>query len=211
MRRPLVILALVASLAVVSWVFPLFHVVPLRAARAEVERRAFNPEAFAENFWSTKLVPNFARAPDARTVLDGLRRDPAATAKQYGRTLGMSDSVLYFIRGTGTVVAVEDRGITLALEGADASPAVLLKTGLLFGNTVRDATGLIDVNAFPDSQDFNAISTALNRLVETRVLPGLRAAAQPGRRLRFTAALEVGAGAENDRPLVAIPLEGTVP
>jgi predicted lipoprotein len=210
MRRPVVIVILVAVLAAIGWAFPLFHVLPLRASRAAVEQKAFNADEYAAEFWRAKLTPRLAQAADARAVLDGLRRDAAATGKQYGRTLGMSDSVLYFIRGTGTITAADDRGITLALDGAGA-PALLLKTGLLFGNTVRDATGLLDVNAFADSQDFNAISAALNKIVETQVLPVLKAAAQPGKRLRFTAALEVAAGAENDRPLVAIPVEGSGP
>jgi predicted lipoprotein len=211
MRRPVVILVVVVLVAVIGWAFPLFHVTPLRASRAAAEQKAFNADEYAADFWRTKLEPKFGQAADARAVVDGLGRDAAATARQHGRTLGLSDAVLYFIRGEGTIVAVEDRGITVALGGPGTPADLLLKTGLLFGNTVRDSSGLLDVSRFADSQDFNAVSASLNRIVETQVLPGFKSAAQPGRRLRFTAALEVAAGAEADRPLVAIPLEGRVP
>jgi predicted lipoprotein len=59
---------------------------------------------------------------------------------------------------------------------------------------------LLEVSAFPNSQDFNAISAVLNRRVEEQVLPRLRAKAVIGARVRF-----VG-GAEVDDPASALPL-----
>ena len=146
MRRSIAILVLALLIAAIGWIFPLFHVVPLRESRAAATKQGFDPDTYAAEFWRAKLMPTFGQAADAKTVLDGLRRDPAATAKQYGRTLGLSDAVLYFLRGEGTVVTVEDRGIAVTLGGPGAPADVLLKTGLLFGNTVRDASGLIEVS-----------------------------------------------------------------
>lgn len=45
-----------------------------------------------------------------------------------------------------------------------------LETGPVFGNVLRDGTGLLDVNDFPNSQDFNALSSEINRRVEEQVL-----------------------------------------
>ena len=33
---------------------------------------------------------------------------------------------------------------------------MLIETGHIFGNAVRDGTGLLDVNDYPNSQEFNA-------------------------------------------------------
>jgi predicted lipoprotein len=116
-----------------------------------------------------------------------------------GRRLGLSRSTSYFVAGTGLIVSVTNDSVSIALE-SEAGPSVVIETGPVFGNAIRDGSGLVDVSAFPNSQDFNAISTALNRRVEEQVLPQLRAKAVIGARIRF-----VG-GAEVDDPASALPL-----
>jgi predicted lipoprotein len=81
-----------------------------------------------------------------------------------------------------------------------------LQGGLLFGNTVRDGTGLLNVNDFPNSQDFNAISEALNHLVETRVQPKLREQAKVGSVVAFAGCAEVNDGSTDLRPLRVVPV-----
>ncbi len=207
MRRPALIASAAVVAGVICWRFPLFHIVSLSASRATASAAAFNAEKYADEFWRTRLAPRLGKGADARAVVEGLRRDPAATAKQHGRSLGLSDATLYLISGSGTVRSIDDQGVSISLQAGEGEPDFLLRTGLLFGNTVRDASGLLDVNAFANSQDFNALSAELNKIVESRVAPALKAAAAVGRRVRFTAALEVEAGAERDRPLAAVPLE----
>ena len=59
---------------------------------------------------------------------------------------------------------------------------ITLQTGLVFGDAIRDGTGLLNASDYPNSQDFNDISAALNHLVETRVLPDLRDAGESRRK-----------------------------
>jgi predicted lipoprotein len=77
---------------------------------------------------------------------------------------------------------------------------------MVFGNTVRDATGLLDMDSFPNSQHFNDLSTELNRIVETRVLPGLRDRAEVGRKVRFVGCAEVARDARRRKPLKVVPV-----
>jgi predicted lipoprotein len=103
-------------------------------------------------------------------------------------------------------VSVDSKGVGLVVgEGAEG-PDVVLPTGMVFGNATRDATGLLDMNAFPNSQDYNAISTELNHLVETRVLPDLRDRAVVGQEIRFVGCAEVSNDAKRRRPLKVVPL-----
>jgi predicted lipoprotein len=83
----------------------------------------------------------------------------------------------------------------------------LLLTGLIFGNSVRDATGLLDVSKFPNSQQFNAISSELNALVESRVIPGVRSNAAPGHVLRFVGCAEIADEVSDVVPLKVVPLK----
>jgi len=207
MKRPVFILAACAVLAVVFWFFPPFHVVSLKQAQAEKTKGAFNAADFASEFWRTRLTPALKQAADAQTVLDALTKDAKAAATTYGRTVGISDTCYYFIRGTGMVVSVETKGIGLALQGSDGKPDLLIKTGLLSGNTVRDATGLLSASEFPNSQNFNDISTELNRIVESQVIPNLKTNATTGRKLAFTVCAEIVEDEAGDRPLKVIPLQ----
>ncbi len=203
MRRLTLWIAAVAGVALVAWAFPLFHVVPLDRAREVKERAKFDAAEFAARFWDERLMPFRPRALDAKDVLDGI--DYGTARERYGRTVGISNSYYVFIQGSGTVVDVGRKGLGLAIR--DGSTAdVVLPVGKVFGNTVRDATGLLDMDEFPNSQHFNDIATELNRIVETRVLPRLRDAAEVGRGVRFFGCAEVPGDATRRGPLKVVPV-----
>ncbi|HXI75033.1 MAG TPA: DUF2291 family protein, partial [Pyrinomonadaceae bacterium] len=142
--------------------------------QARQQQAAFDPAAFAKTFWEKQLLPATDRATPATEVLALLARDRAAAAKRFGRSPGLSSIVYFFVNGFGQITAIDKDSIQIALSGADGKTIVQLNTGLLFGNTVRDGCGLLNVSDFPNSQDFNDLSTELNRLTETRVFPELR-------------------------------------
>jgi predicted lipoprotein len=190
------------------WLYPPFRIVRLGQAAQKHTRSAFDAPAFARAFWDQTLLPARARAVSATELLNGLAQDPAAAQRRFGRALGLTAAVCFYIRGSGRIVAIEKDGIGVALDEGPAGTGVRLSTGLLFGNTIRDATGLLDVNAFPNSQDFNAISAELNRIVEAQVLPALRDRAAVGKRIRFTGCVELETGAVPQiLPVVPVQVE----
>jgi predicted lipoprotein len=105
---------------------------------------------------------------------------------------------------------VSDGEIAMAVIKEAATPEVSLQTGLIFGNAVRDGTGLLNVDDYPNSQDFNAISEALNRLVEERVLPRLRERARVGATVRFAGCAEVNDESSDLKPLRVVPIRADV-
>ena len=211
MKRALSILVACTAMAGVFWFFPAYHIVSLKQAKAAKELGVFNPADFAAKFWRERLTPSLNHAADAQSVLDALAKDPKAAATNYGRTVGMSDTVYYLLRGTGTVVSVEGKGVGVSLHGASGEADLLLKTGLLFGNTVRDATGLLTASEFPNSQEFNDVSTELNRIVESQIIPSLRTNAATGRALRFVVCAEISEDEAGGRPLKVIPIRAEFP
>ncbi len=185
------------------WFFPLWRVVPLTAS-APVASAAFNPAEFATRFWTETLPPARARAVDAAALALALRRDPAEAARLHARARGLG-TAYYHVRGTGRVVAVERSVIVVALDDADGA-TFALKTGAIFGNTVRDGPGLLDLNDFPSLADFNAVSAELNRLVEERVQPELRRLATLGTRIGFVGCAEAADPVAGGPLLTLIPL-----
>jgi predicted lipoprotein len=187
------------------WFFPLFHVVPLRAlAPAPAAAGMADLPAFAASFWTDRLQPACAHATDGATLAVALRRDSAAALEAHAHKVGLGGTAYFFVRGEGRVVAREKNAVLLAA-GDDAVATVALQTGRIFGNAVRDGTGLLDVNGFPSLDAFNALSAELNRLVETRVLPTLRDRAQLGARVAFAGCAEAA------EPVAGRPLLSLVP
>ena len=209
MRKLIWLLAMVGVVGL-GWRFPLFHLVPLAQAAREKAAVTFSPAGFAEKFWDERLRPSFSRAVPTENLLPAIQTNPAEAKKQFGRSFGVSESYTYFVAGQGRVLTVSDDEILLAVTEGATNAEISLQTGLLFGNAVRDGTGLLSVNDYPDSQDFNAISEALNRLVETRVQPKLREAAKVGATVRFVGCAEVNDESSDLKPLKLVPVEATV-
>ena len=193
-------------IAGICWLFPPFHVVPLKIAAEQKAAAIFNPTQFAETFWSAQLLPAIAKSVKTETLLPVIQSDAAAAKKQFSRSIGAAENYFYFLSGSGKIVAVSDDEISLNLTGG-TNAEVSLQTGLVFGNALRDGTGLLDANNYPNSQDFNGISEALNHLVEMRVLPKLREQAKVGANISFAGCAEVADESVDLKPLKVIPIQ----
>jgi predicted lipoprotein len=189
--------------------FPLFHVVPLEQAAMRQQVDVFNPKEFAERYWTTRLVPRLADAHDAATVLAALETNPAQARSQFGRTVGLGRSTYFLLRGEGTIFSVDKNAIGVALAEAEREPDLLITTGPVFGNAVRDAPGAITAGELSRSQDFNDLAAELNLLVENRVEKPLAEHAHVGSHVRFVGCVEI-LGEKPIKPLKLIPLEAAV-
>ena len=174
----------------------------------------FRAEAVARQVWDERLRPAAEKAPDAREVVAAFRADAEAARKRYARTAALGGPGYYFVRGAGRVVSKSKNQVGLHLDDPgssnpaepDGKPQVVFGTGPLFGNAVRDGTGLLSPGDYPNSGDYNELSAELNKLVTSRVLPTLREKADVGVRLRFAGVAEVAADETNPLPLNVVPL-----
>lgn len=206
MRRLLPKLIPLAAAGVLCWIFPPFHVRSLKEVREVEADQQFDAAKFAEAFWSEQLVPAMEQAADAATVLDLIGSDPAAVREKFGRTLGLGGSYFLMLRGEGRVVSADEDRIGLSLEPDGDEAQLVIEPGFVFGNAVRDATGLIDPSSYPNAQEFNEISEALNAKVESEVMPELQRIAKVGERLRFAGCAEVADEDMDLDPLLLVPI-----
>jgi predicted lipoprotein len=202
-------LALLAGVGL-TWFFPLFRIVPLEQVLA-AKTADFNAVSFVREFWDKQLVPTFEQAHDASEVVTMIKADPESARKTFGKSVGIGRVYFYFLRGEGTIVSVEKSGVAVNLIAPDDEADVAIKTGLIFGNAIRDATGQLRASDYANSQDYNDISKELNHLVQTEVLPILNKEARPGRKIRFVACAEVRESNKKLLPLTLVPLEVKFP
>jgi predicted lipoprotein len=206
MIRSLPLLIGTCVVAIICWLFPPFHVRSLSEVRDAQAGARFNAPVFAEQFWNERLLPSLDQAADAEKVLAALADGPKRAREQFGRTVGISSSFYLFVRGTGRVVTVDEEQIGLSLKTGGEDVDIVVLVGLVFGNAVRDGTGLLDSSAFPNSQEFNAISAALNEIVETKVLPEWQRVAIVGKRLQFAGCVGMDGEDEDWKPLQLVPI-----
>jgi predicted lipoprotein len=196
----------IATVVLLLVIYPPVRVVPKHApagAASASSAAAFDPAAFARDFWSAELLPAAARAPELAPLLADLRRDPAAALQTHGRRVGLGHAAYYFARGTGRVTAVERSRLLVDIDGA----IVAVRTGPVFGNVVRDGCGLLEVNQVPGLTEFNALSAELNQLIEQQVQPALKTGVAVGATLTFAGCAE----APETLPAAGAPLLTFIP
>ena len=204
----LIAMVVVAGLC---WFFPLFHVVSMEQATKEKSAAVFDPKRFAQVFWEARLPYAFSNAVPAEVLLPILQTNAAEAKQKFSRSVGVSESYTYFLSGKGRVLSVNEDEVQLAVTPSATNAEVSLQLGLLFSSVVRDAPGVLNVNDYPSSQDFNAISEALNRIVEERVQPKVRAQAKVGASIEFIGCAEVNDEATDLRPLKVVPVQVATP
>lgn len=165
-RWPTLLVAVSCVVLVVA--FPPFRILSQkRIHEADVGGHAFSAAAFSETFWNGKLLVAAKKAPLLETIVSEIHKDAAAASARYAIKAGLGNAGYYFCRGKGTVLRVERSRVIISIGGSD----VALRSGPVFGNQVRDGSGLLNVNEVPGLMEFNALSAELNKLVEERVQP----------------------------------------
>ena len=121
---------------------------------------------------------------------------------------GRSDIRGYSTGGdcASTVRCLRALGVTIEETGRDTSGLQLSITGRGLGG-LQPPTGLLDAGNYSNSQQFNEISTELNRIVETRVVPALKNEAVIGRTIQFAGCAEITDDSPVKPPLRVIPLD----
>lgn len=174
----------VLALGVFCWALPPFHIRPLDSRAASSATEADTPVDTAQSaskLWDQMLTMK-KRAVPVATLLDAFERNPESAEREHGRRIGHGGPAFYFVRGSGRVLETTRKGVLLEIAGHPTR--VLLVTGPVFGNSLRDATSLLRIGDF-DSFQFNALSAELNLLSERRVQPRIAELDRLGASIRF--------------------------
>jgi len=178
----------------------------LDKAKEQAESKAFDPAEYARDFWDNKLMKNLDRAVDAQTLLELLNTDVKRARDKYGRILGISSVCCFLLSGKGTVISMNEDGVFVSIKRPPSDPDIIIATSYIFGNAIRDASGLVDASQFPNSRDFNNISEQINKIVATHVIPPFLEKVDKGITVRFVGAAEVTEDEPEIRPLYVIPI-----
>jgi predicted lipoprotein len=201
MNKPIkYILGIPAVLLVLFFSFDIKKLDEHKAADTTV---LFNADEYARDVWNNKLPLAVKDAPEIDPLIDMLNNEPQKAFEEYGRKLGISKTYYFLTRGKATVGTVEDEFIRV---NTGPEKQVKIATAFIFGNAVRDGSGVVDIDEFVNMTDFNNVSVVLNNIIREEVAAKLKSKVKPGMRVDFTGAFEIKQDEINTDSIRIIPV-----
>lgn len=161
----------------------------LDEVRAAAKAAKFDASAFAHDLWENELIPHLDKAIEADRLITLLATEPHQTFEKYSNALGIGSIRFFLIRGQGEAIAIDENHVTIGI-GTEGRQ-VRVATEYIFGNAVRDASGLVSINEFTNTMDFNNVSAELNEIIRDEVLPSFKARIKQGDQVAFVGAIEM--------------------
>ncbi|MBN7810783.1 DUF2291 domain-containing protein [Algoriphagus sp. H41] len=160
---------------------------PLDERLAANQKEVFDAAAYVESIWDTELAESYGNAPDFSQLLTALATDPEGTFEKSGNALGIGNIGYFRVKGEGTVTSVDENHVLLQV----GDKSVEIETEFIYGNALRDASGLVKINDYPNTSDFNTISEEINARIRHDLIPTFRSSLAVGDRVEFEGAMEL--------------------
>jgi len=151
----------------------------------------FDAVSFSKKLWEEKLPAKLGSAVDLAIFIKATQSNQADAFSKYTNALGIGNYRYVLIKAEGIVTDINEDDIMLQLKLGDSLMKAKLATEFIYGNAIRDASGLVEVKDFPNTMDLNNISEELNKMVRKTVLPPFKAAVKKGNRIIVTGAIEI--------------------
>jgi len=178
------------------------YFMPLDEKLASSTTVEFDAVAFVDGMWEKDLLNSFSAATEISELFQQLKTSPESTFKDKAQALGIGNIAYFKVQGTGKVIDVNENNVILQV----ADIPVELETEFIFGNAIRDASGLIKINDYTETSDFNSISEAINDKVRKTVIPDFTRDVSLGDQVKFSGAIELNKVHLNLKQPEIIPL-----
>lgn len=160
---------------------------PLDEKLAEDTEEVFDAQTFVDQLWGEALQEVYRSATDLNALFTSLRENKIETFEKESEALGIGNIGYFKVKVEGTVLQINENNVLLLSN----DQVVEIETEFIFGNAVRDASGLIRINDFDETSDFNNISEAINQTIRSKVVPDFRAAVEKGDRVIVYGAIQL--------------------
>lgn len=152
---------------------------------------AFDAVAFSKKLWNDQLPVRVNSAPGLDVLLAALQSNPDRAFEKYSHAIAIGNIRYSLVQAAGRVTAIDEDEVRVEVRQGATPVTVHLATEYVYGNAIRDASGLVDVKNFVNTTDLNNISESLNKQVKEQVLPPFKQAVQKKDSLWFAAVLEL--------------------
>ena len=177
-NKILIIVVLIVGLAILLWFYG-FTVVSIQQVEEMKIDEKFDPKAFVDGIWESKLIPTInEKAVDLSLVLGKIKPDDSGFASidslipitnNYG-LITVGEAHAYIVKGQGKVVDVNTKTsigtLELMLDGYTGPIKVIFYIGPRISSdesSVRDAVGFINFGDFKEQTEYGKVGLEINK------------------------------------------------
>lgn len=144
----------------------------------------FSPAVAAAELFPQIRADLPLKAVDLTIFAPEAEADVAAASGKYGQDLGAGSFAVPLVVA-GTVESVDDKFMTLTVEGLEGDRDVVVPVGsTLSGGPVRDALGIITFGDVPDQIAFQSLAQEIKALMQTEVVDPADPASLTGKQVK---------------------------
>lgn len=174
------------------------------ARKATAEK--FDAAAYSKKLWDERLPARLDSAIELNYLIQSIQSNPDDAFSKYSNAMGIGNYRYSLVKLNAEVATVQEDDITLKIAHADSSIILKLATEYVYGNAIRDASGLLDIRDFTNTSDLNSISEELNKIVRSTVLPDFKKKVRQGDKVEVTGAVEFNKAHVSFKQLEVIPV-----
>lgn len=140
---------------------------------------------------------------DVNQLLNEFTLDADQAMETHGNRLGIGQSSYFMVTVDGQVKEKTPSG----LEVVSGDKTFEIDTKYVFGNAIRDASGLVKLTDFKTNASFNKLSESLNSLIREQVLPEQLAKVEAGDKVLVTGAIKLSKKQEEALRVQAVKIQ----
>lgn len=166
----------------------------------------FDATAYSKKLWEEKLPAKLDSAIELTSLIRAVEADPANAFANHSNSLGIGNYRYALVKTNATAAIINEDEIVLQIAHADSLLNARLATEFIYGNAIRDASGLVDIKDFTNTGDLNSISEELNKTVRSTLLPSFKKQIKQGDQIELVAAVELNKAHISFHDLELIPV-----
>lgn len=167
---------------------------------------AFDAVGFSKKLWEEKMPAKMDSAVSLTVLIDAVTKDGEAAINKYTNALAIGNYRYALVKLEGMVTDVKEDEVLLSVKQHDSLLNLHLATEFVYGNAVRDASGLVQVKDFPNTSNLSSISEELNKIIRSTVLPSFKQVIKKGNTIIVVAAVEINAAHIRWQDLELLPV-----
>lgn len=153
--------------------------------------KEFDAQSYARKYFDSKLLPALDSAVDINILRVMVLADSNKAFNEHSHSLGIGNVKYFLIKGEGEITGINENDLTILSKTDSAQHVYIIATEFVYGNAIRDASGLISLNEFNNTADINNVSEEINKIVRNEVLPSFKKMAKKGDTVQFFGAIEL--------------------
>lgn len=127
----------------------------------------FNFKTYADSLYYNGILKS-NNSIEANQLLALVKSNPDSAFKAYGNRLGIGESAYFMINAQGKLLEKNENSLKIDTENG---VTMNVDTKFIFGNAIRDASGLVKLTDFKTNADFNKVSEELNTVIREKAIP----------------------------------------